>query len=46
MLENGVLHTLAGLETRNKDKNCSLRGEFNFIMSNGARSELKYEGLK
>ncbi len=46
MLKNGVLHTLAGLATRHKDENCSLGGEFNFIMSNGSRSEQKYAGLK
>jgi hypothetical protein len=46
MLENGVLHTLAGLKTRHIDENCSLKGEFNFIMSNGARSEQKYEVFK
>jgi hypothetical protein len=41
MFAKGVLHTLAGLETRKKDKKCSLIGEFNFIMSNGIRSERK-----
>ncbi len=46
MLENGVLHTLAGLETAHKFDIFSLGGEFNFIMSNGARSEQKYAGLK
>ncbi len=41
-----MLHTLVGLETGEKDEDCLLRGKFNFIMSNGARSEQQYADWK